>query len=140
MSFAHIATWTVTSSPRRYPLCDTCCPLRYLPAWTKPRGAPACPMAPASADVYTWIRASSDVSAMRQRSKNGFVIKFPFVTKKNIAVTSRLFSQGRPNLMLRFRRTKFHHKSSQIRHRILCTMNLDPSVTKVVRHRCIDFQ
>ena len=62
--------------------CNTCCPPRYLPAWTKPRGAPTCPMVAASANVHTWIRASSDVSATRQRSKTGFPTKFPFVVEK----------------------------------------------------------
>ena len=41
-----------------------------------------CPMAAASADVHTWIQASSDVSATRQRSKTGFLTKFLFVIEK----------------------------------------------------------
>ena len=108
VAFARLTSWPCTSSPRCNPLCETCCLTRCLPLWMKLRGVPACPghiMAPASADVYAsadmyrWIRVSSDVSMMRPK-----MISMMKVCSSQQKQLSRVqpFRHGKTNLMLCF--------------------------------------
>ena len=110
VSIAHIATWTVTSSPRRYPL------LRHVLRATLP----------ASVDEATWSASVSYGACQRGRAhvdpgvqwrfsdastkQKWFRDEIFFRREKNILVMFRLFRQGKPNSMLHFWQTEFRHK------------------------------